>query len=412
MKILAIGDTADNLHMLKKFAKNSEVYLIDFPKKGDTLISMVSGGREYFESLLISKQVKKIREIKDDYDLCVVMTWAAARVAYLSGINYIMYFTGSDMGEPPFAKNSIPIFSRTKQTLPNLNWIERNFYRKVFDTAIACVAIMPQFLFLKKYRDDGIRFDSFFVDTTLFNDRITPIKKPKRKFTFLSPQRIGKAKGLDIIWDALKLCKTDFEVLQVEWFIQRTEEEEKDNQILIKNLPEQVKLIPLIKREELGKHIVWADAIIGQVTGGTGAIERDSAFCKKPVIHYIDPNQSVFIDGEEVVPAFEPKSKDPRVIAELIDKVVTSKEYREKLVQKQYDFVKKLSDPDVAIRDWENLFEKMIKKYPSINRKDSTLILTFERLSAYLAEEFIYKRKFREKNIQAWGKENYERLTK
>ena len=94
MKILAIGDTADNLHMLKKFAKNSEVYLIDFPKKGDTLISMVSGGREYFESLLISKQVKKIREIKDDYDLCVVMTWAAARVAYLSGIIYIMYFTG------------------------------------------------------------------------------------------------------------------------------------------------------------------------------------------------------------------------------------------------------------------------------------------------------------------------------
>ena len=113
-----------------------------------------------------------------------------------------------------------------------------------------------------------------------------------------------------------------------------------------------------------------------------------------------------------MVPAFEPKSKDPRVIAELIDKVVTSKEYREKLVQKQYDFVKKLSDPDVAIRDWENLFEKMMKKYPSINRKNSTLILTFERLSAYLAEEFIYKRKFRERNIQAWGKENYERLTK
>ena len=77
-------------------------------------------------------------------------------------------------------------------------------------------------------------------------------------------------------------------ILQVEWFIERTEEEKKDNEILIKNLPKQVKLIPLIKREELSKYIVWADAVMGQILLVThGAIERDSAFCKKPVIHYV-----------------------------------------------------------------------------------------------------------------------------
>ena len=208
-----------------------------------------------------------------------------------------------------------------------------------------------------------------FVDTTLFNDKIKPINRPKKKFTFLMLGRIGKAKGVDIIWEALKLCKTDFEVLQVEWFMQRTEEEKKDNEILIKNMPKQVKLIPLIKREELGRHIVWADAIMGHFGGFTSAVERDSAFCKKVVIHYVDRNKSSLIDGKEIISPFEPKSKDPHVIAELIDKVVTSKEYREKLIQEQYDYIKKLSDPDVVIKDWENLFQKMIKKYPSINRQ-------------------------------------------
>ena len=412
MKILAIGDTADNNHTLKKFAKKSEIDLIDFPKKGDTRTTNVHSQREYFDSLLISKQIKKIKEIKDNYDLCIVLSWAAARVAYLSGINYIMYFVGSDIGNPPFVKNNIPIYTDFKKPLPDLNWVERSFYKKVFDTAIAHVASNFEFLFLKKYKPNAIRLDRMFVDTTLFNDKIKPINRPKKKFTFLMLGRIGKAKGVGIIWEALKLCKTDFEVLQVEWFMQRTEEEKKDNEILIKNMPKQVKIIPLIKREELGRYIVWSDAIMGQISGITGAVERDSAFCKKVVIHYVDTSKPSLIDGNEIIPPFEPKSKDPRVIAELIDKVVTSKEYREKLIQEQYDYIKKLSDPEVVIRDWENLFEKMIKKYPSINRKSSNFILKFENLLSNLAENLIYKRTMRERNIQAWGKEDYELLTK
>ena len=62
------------------------------------------------------------------------------------------------------------------------------------------------------------------------------------------------------------------------------------------------------------------------------------------------------------------------------------------------------------IRDWENLFEKMIKKYPSINRKNSNLKL--ENFVANLAEKLVYKRTMREKNVKVWGKENYELLTK
>ena len=170
--------------------------------------------------------------------------------------------------------------------------------------------------------------------------------------------------------------------------------------------------ILLCNKIKLSKHIVWADAILGQITGGTGATERDSAFCKKPVIYYIYPNLPSVIDGEDIIPGFEPKSKDPNVIAELIDEVVTSEECRKKLVQKQYEYVKKQCEPEYVIRDWENLFEKMIKKYPSINRTNSNLSLKFQNLLSNLAENLIYKRTMRERNIQDWGEKDYELLTK
>ena len=130
MRILAIGDSTDNNYTLKKFAKKSKVHLIDFLKTEYTQITNIASGREYFDSLLIVKQVKKIKEIKDDYDLCIVMSWAGARIAYLAGINYIMYFTGSDIGEPPFAKNSIPIFSGTKQPVTNFTGLKGVFIKK------------------------------------------------------------------------------------------------------------------------------------------------------------------------------------------------------------------------------------------------------------------------------------------
>ena len=56
--------------------------------------------------------------------------------------------------------------------------------------------------------------------------------------------------------------------------------------------------------------------------------------------------------------------------------------------------------------------EKMIKKYPSINRTNSNLSLKFQNLLSNLAENLIYKRTMRERNIQDWGEKDYELLTK
>ena len=46
---------------------------------------------------------------------------------------------------------------------------------------------------------------------------------------------MGLQKGTDKIWQALDLCKTDFEVLQVKWFDNRTDKETELAEKWIKN---------------------------------------------------------------------------------------------------------------------------------------------------------------------------------
>ncbi|NDB33114.1 MAG: glycosyltransferase family 1 protein [Nitrososphaeria archaeon] len=412
MKILAIGDTADNIFTLKKFAKKSTIHLITFPRKQDALFTNLDGDTEFFDSLLISKQVKKINSIKHNFDLCVVMTWAAARIAYLADLNYIMYFVGDDIRTPPFEKK--PKLSYLNQPAFKRNLIERYFYGKIFRSAIACVTTGHElYQILKQYREDAIRVDRIAVDVKLFNENVKPIDLPKSKFVFLSAQRFSLEKGMDIIWKALKLCKSNFEVWQVKWFIQNTEEERLANEQLMTDVPSQVKFIPLIKRDELARYFVFADAILGQMrSGAQGAIERDAILCKKPVLTYTDPSRPTFLDGKEVIPPFLPRSKDPQELAKLIDQIVESKEFREKLANAEYEFVKNLSHPDYVIAEWEQIFEKYIIQCMSITKKTSPIYKKLEYIVALLLEKLVYTRTMREKNIRAWGKENYEMLTK
>ena len=184
----------------------------------------------------------------------------------------------------------------------------------------------------------------------------------KNKFTFLSAQRIGLAKGIDIIWKAIEMTKTDFEVLQVDWFLgQRTDEEREINEKLKNNRPKKVKIIPVFKREDIPRAFVSVDAVIGQMKNGLGAtIEREAAYCRIPVLQYADPKIK-FKAGDKISNSpFLPHSNNPEVIAELIDKIVTSKEFREDLAEQEYNFVKKIGDPNVIANEWEKLFSKVV----------------------------------------------------
>jgi len=409
MKILAIGDTADNVHILQKFSKKSKIHLINFPRKQAALKTQ-SGETEFFDSLLISKQVKKIKQIKNNYDLCLVVSWAAARIAYLAGINYIMFFVGGDITTPPFVKN--PTLPYAKEPTHNFNFFERYFYKKVFNTSRLCITATDAYYnALKKHRKDAIRIDKVPVDTTLFNPNIKPINQSKKKFTFLSAQRIGKEKGIEKIWKAISLCKSNFEILQIEWFIEKTNEEKKFKQEILETIPTQVKLIPLIERKELGKYFMFADAILGNMRSGfPQGIERDAAYCKRPVIAYCDVNQPMVVDGEKIIPPFLPDTDNPKRIAEIIDKIVLDEKFRNELAEKEYEYIKKISDPNIVIDEWENVFSRVIKKYKIIDRKYSQKILIIENFISNLLEKFIYVRKMKQKNIEAWGKEEYEKL--
>ena len=74
LKILAIGDTANNAYLLRKIVKKSKIDIINFPRVGDAKYTYADNV-QFFESHLISKQVKKINEIKSNYNLCFVCSW-------------------------------------------------------------------------------------------------------------------------------------------------------------------------------------------------------------------------------------------------------------------------------------------------------------------------------------------------
>ena len=59
IKILVIGDVANNAEMLKKYSKKTKMYIIQFPNKIYSEV-LLQEGEEYFESSNILKSVKKI----------------------------------------------------------------------------------------------------------------------------------------------------------------------------------------------------------------------------------------------------------------------------------------------------------------------------------------------------------------
>lgn len=373
IKILVIGDIGSFAEVLNKHSKKITIKIIHFPNPYNKIF-INNKNDEYFRSLNILESVKKINEIKEGFDLCLVTSWAGARIAYLSDINYIIYFVGTDIQFPPFIKKSE--FKEMKLSKFNHNFLERWFYKKVLDNAIACTTgSQDLFNSLKKYRNDSIRIDRTLLDPDLFTGKIEPLERKKEKFTFFSPQRFVYYKGIDLICESLNYCKTDFEILQVEWFDDTSQKGTEIINEILKDLPKQIKFIPVINKKNIIKYYQFADAVLGQMrTGVYSSVEREGAFCKKPVIFYSDPNKKYLIDGKEIVAPFLPHTNKPQEIAKIIDKVVQSKKFREELVEKEYQFINEICNLKKAINEWEKMFEVLLKKHHKVNRNSSLIV--------------------------------------
>lgn len=379
IKILTIGDVANNSEVLRKYLKKCSVHIIHFPNKYSK-IQVLGKNEEFFESLNIFESVRKINAIKDSFDLCFVTSWAGARIAFLADLKYIIFFVGTDIQAPPFLKKPEP--NKLMLSSPNHNFLERIFYKKVLNSAIGCVAGDPiLYASLKRYRKDAIRIDRIFVDYEIYNPEIKPIEMKKTKFTFFSPQRFVYFKGMDLIFKAIALCKSEFDILQVEWFDDPSQKGNEIMKSLLKDIPAQIKFIPVVKRDEVGKYYAYADAVLGQMRfGSLGGVEREAALCRKPVIHYYNPDNKYFLDGTYVTAPFLPNSNDPEQIAKTIDMIVQSKELRDALAKDEYEFVRNLTDPEKTAIDWDNLFETSYIKHRTIRKNSAFLTNQFNRI--------------------------------
>tara|TARA_B100000029_G_scaffold261088_1_gene257419 strand:- start:5766 stop:6959 length:1194 start_codon:yes stop_codon:yes gene_type:complete len=390
IRVLAIGDLGNIVRTLRKYTKKSKIHLINYPKDGMGEYYYYDDV-ETFENWKVMDNLKKINSIKNDFDIC--LTIGSERLPYLADINYIGYYLGRDIDVPKWKKNS----AEQWQTEPlfKLNSLERKFYWNAFRNAIAHVAGMWQFEFLQKYTENGINSAAIPIDTEEFNQNVEPIKLEKKKFTFFHPNRFEKGRGSDLLWDAIKLCRTDFEIIGIDYPLQATQEERDFNKKLLDNKPKQLKMIPPIKREEIPKYYRYADAVIANLTIGTfEMVGLESVMCGTPVIQYTDKSKKIVINGKEIESPFLPFSKDPKAIAEIIDKVVMEEKFRQELFENEYRFVNQVANPEKCAEWWDNLFEELITKHKTIHKNSSKIRIKL-RIYGFLIANRLYLKKLK-----------------
>ena len=160
-------------------------------------------------------------------------------------------------------------------------------------------------------------------------------------------------------------------------------------------MPPQVKLIPPIRRSEIAKYYTFADAVIANLFIGTfELVGLESVMCGTPVIQYTNQKRKIIVDEKEIKSPFLPFSNDPKSIAEVIDNVVQSKDFRERLLKDEYEFVHKIADPVECARWWDKFFEDMTKRYKSI-RKNSSPLRVKLRMISFLIANRLYSSKIK-----------------
>jgi hypothetical protein len=386
INVLAIGDVSNVMKSISKITKKSKIHIINFPKDGAGEF-ICDDDVEFFSSRKVREQVERINEIKDNYDICITMG-TGDRIAYLADLNYIQYFVGRDIDAPIFVKNSKEQWFKTP--LHKLNFLERKFYHDSFKNALEHVAGRWVYPFLKKFDKNGIRMDMMYVDSTIFSDRKKMIKQEKTKFTFFCPQRMGIPKGTNLLWEALKFCKSNFEIIQVNWFDESNEEQLKIKDELLGQIPLQVKLVPMIKRNDMVNYYNFADAVIGSMYSGfTEGVEIEGVMCKKPVLQYQSKKMTIIIKNKEILPPFYPLSNNLKDIAEAIDRTVESEEFREDLVRQQSQFIKNFSDPIFIGEWWDDMFIKKSYEKQTIRKNSSNISIKF-RMILFLIGNRLY----------------------
>ena len=78
----------------------------------------------------------------------------------------------------------------------------------------------------------------------------------------------------------------------------------------------------------------------------------------------------------------------------MIDRVVENKEFRQKLFDDEFQFVKKVADPVKCAEWWDRLFEDFTRKYVTI-RKNSSPLRVKLRMIGFLITNRLYASKIK-----------------
>lgn len=379
IKVLVIGDASNYMYKVGKCVKKSEIHIINFPRSGASNITYTENV-SYFESESLTECIKKIKKIKDQYDVCITI-FEGSDVAYFSGINYIKHFVGGDIRYPKWIKNSKPKY--LKSNIYHGNFLERKIQKKILNQAFLCTVFgSEQFKKLSSYHRNVKQINYAPIEKDFLDNKLKKSKKDK-KFRFFSPNRCCYDKKLDLFFKAVDFCKTNFEVLQVEWFDQRTEEELKTNRKLFEDRPSKIKSIPLVKKEDMKKFYDSVDGVIGDQAyeDSFGFVEMEASLMKKPLVKYTKPNAVVNLDNKTIEMPFVPKSQNLLEFAKTVDRIVEDESFRENLIQDQFNFIKLISNPEKVGEEWDSLFEEVYNLTGTINRKSSNTKLIFELFS-------------------------------
>jgi glycosyltransferase involved in cell wall biosynthesis len=334
-RILVVNDFASNGFLFQRYLK-SKVNVI-YLNKNEVISETVDP--LYFEKDDMFYQANKIKELSKDFDLFICFGWLASAACYLANVNYIIYFVDSYI-EPEY------------RIWKKMSFAKKKFFSDLFDDAIrnaTCLVtgMAPDIQTLKKY-NDNVKLMLPLVDTQMFNPNINKIDLGESKFTFFSPGRIDKDKGQLILWDSVRLTKSDFVVLQTDWG------SGPYYNSVIASKPEKVKIIPKIKREKMPSYYVSSNALLGQISStSTGGIEREAALCSIPIFCYAP-------HGFGAEGPFYKGKINPSDIARYLDMIVEDKDFREDLARKQHEWVIRIHDNNKTVEEWEKIFEESI----------------------------------------------------
>lgn len=162
------------------------------------------------------------------------------------------------------------------------------------------------------------------IDTDQFNEAVPPhdfgVPIP-----IFSPSRMDQWKGHETIWEAIRIMRTRDKVVifQTDWGWQ------PKYSAFRSSAPSNVRMIPLVKREEVASYYRGATIVIGQMKiGHFGMTELEAAACGAPVVVWLEDEHTPFI----------PKTADPQALADAMDKLVEDEGFRRRYSSSCRDF--------------------------------------------------------------------------